>query len=288
MLRNIRFEHISAEIKSIEKVPRVLIRWELKKTTQNLKNLKFFVFRGATEEELVQLNGQGIPHDQLCEYMDYTASLIDLRKVYYYQVRAVEFTPDGLTAIQSFDSEITSWTGELDLVGLYVVEEHLFLYRYTSAGTPAFIYKKMREGTRCPDCWDPVLKRVTKSSCATCNGTGWVGGYYEPIDAWMGFHPSPKISSIADWGERQINQTDVEFTDYPILNIGDVILEIKTHKFWKIENVRHTEKGRVIMTQVARLSAVNRSDIEYQIPVPEDRRSGLIRLMDEKRLEVEF
>ena len=285
-LRKIRFASALAEIKSIEHIPRVLIRWELMKTSQNLSNLKFFIYRGESPEDLTRLNGYGIDHDELYEYMDYTGSLFDLRKLYYYRVDAVEFS--GSVEVQTFSSEVFTWDGKLDLVGAYVVEEHLFLYRHTSAGTPAFIYKKKKEGARCPDCWDPILKKVTKSNCTTCRGTGFLGGYYKPIDAWMGFNPSPKVSSIADWGEKQINQTDIEFTDYPVLNIGDLVLELKTHKYWKIDNVRHTEKGRVIMTQIARASAVNRSDIEYSIEVPEERRTALLNDMEEKRKELEF
>lgn len=285
-LRKIRFEEALAEVKSVEHISRVLIRWELRRTSQDLEDLKFFIYRGESPEDLVRLNGEGIDHDELYEYMDYTGHLFNLRKTYYYRVDAVEF--DGTTEVQTFSSDIFTWDGDLDLVGTYVVEEHLFLYRYTSAGTPAFIYKKKKEGARCPECWDPILKKVTKSTCTTCRGTGFTGGYYKPIDAWMGFNPSPKISSIADWGEKQVNQTDIEFTDYPILNVGDVVLELKTHKFWKIDNVRYSEKGRVIMTQIARASAVNRSDIEYSIEAPEDRRTALLDLLEEKRKELEF
>lgn len=285
-LRNIRFEEMSVEIRSVERIPRVLVKWKLKRTSQNLTNLKFFIYRGESSEELTAVNSVGIDYDELYEFMDYTANLRDLTKIYHYQVQAKEMSGD--TVLQTFYSDMETWRQEPDLVALYVIEEHLFLYRHTSAGMPAFIYKSKSEGERCPECWDPVLKKVTKSTCVTCKGTGFVGGYYKPIEAWMGFNVNIKAEQIADWGIKQIDQTDVEFTDYPELSVGDVILELKEYKFWKISNVRFTLKGGAVMTQIARISAVNRSDIEYSIDADQGRREALLDLLEERTNETEF
>lgn len=285
-LRKIQIEDVSVEIRSIEKLPRVLVRWKLKRTSQNLTNLKFFIYRGESPEDLSLVNSVGIDYDEPYEFMDYTANLRDLRKIYHYKVVAAEMSGD--TRLQTFESAVETWSQEPDLVALYVIEEHLFLYRYTSAGMPAFIYKKKKEGKRCPECWDPVMKKVTKSTCGTCKGTGFVDGYYKLIEAWMGFNVNIKAAQIADWGVKQIDQTDIEFTDYPELSIGDVILDLKEFKFWKISNVRFTLKGGAIMTQIARVSAVNRSDIEYTLGVDQERRDTLLQLLEERTHEPEF
>ena len=267
-------------------MPRVLVRWKLKRTSQDLKDLKFFIYRGESPEDLTQINAVGIDYDDPYEYMDYTSNLRDLRKLYYYQVKAAEMS--GNTVLQTFDSKVETWSQEPDLTALYVIEEHMFLYRWTSAGMPAFIYKKRREGPRCPECWDPVLKRVTKSNCSTCKGTGFTEGYYKPIEAWMGFNVDVKAAQVADWGIKQIDQTDIEFIDYPELSIGDIILDLKGFKYWKIANVRFTLKGGAIMTQVARVSAINRSDIEYSIDVNQINRDFLLNLLEERTKESEF
>lgn len=285
-LRNIRFEEMSVEIRSVERIPRVLVRWTLKRTSQNLSNLKFFIYRGESPEDLSLVNAEGIGHNELYEFLDYTASLRDLRKNYHYQVQAKEMSGD--VVLQTFYSDIETWQQEPDLVALYIIEEHLFLYRYTSAGMPVFIYKKKREGARCPDCWDPILKKVTKSNCVTCKGTGFLEGYYKPIEGWMGFGLNMDASQLTEWGVKQIDQTDIEFTDYPELSIGDVILELKEFKFWKISNLRSNMKGGAIMTQIARVSAVNRSDIEYTIEVDQGRRGELLALLEERTNEPEF
>lgn len=285
-LKNIRFAAISVMILSIEHVSQVLIRWKLETTSQSLKNLRFYIDRGESPSALEQLNAEGLPASGLYEYVDQTANLFDLDKVLYYRVRAVEETSDGV-ALQTFKSQETTWDGDLDLVGLYINEEHAFEMRWVD-GVPAMIYKKIHDGSYCPECWDSILKRVTKSNCRVCFGTGRIGGYYPPIDAWMKFEPDPKVEQVADWGKRQTSQTDILFTNYPLLTPDDIIVEVKPNRFWKVELVRYPEKNRTILLQMARLNAVNPSDIEYKLQVPEDRRRALVDQMESREKEREF
>lgn len=285
-LRNLKFKPISVMVLSTNP-GRMLIRWELEPTAQDLRNLRFFVDRGESPTELHQLQAtsEGVLATEVQEFVDYTPNLLDLHKVYYYRVRAVEFS--GNTPVQTFYSEPSTFDGNLDLVALYVVEEHIFLHRWVS-GVPAMIYKKKRDGQYCPECWDTVLKRVTKSNCTTCYGTGKLGGFYPPVEAWMNFEPDPKVAQVAEWGARQTSQTDIQYTNYPLLSDGDVIVELKPNKFWKVSNVRYPEKNRTLMLQIVRLDAVNSSDIEYKVEVSEDKRRELVKQLEDREKEREF
>lgn len=273
-LRNLHFMSTDATVLSIEHVSRVLIRWQLKPTTQDLTNLVFYVDRGESPMSLTQISVE-LPSSDQYEFVDYTAKLKNLEKLYYYRVRAVELVND--IALNTFTSDIFTWKGRPDLVALYIVEEHLFAYRHVY-GTPALIFKKYKEGTYCPVCFDPVLKRITKSNCITCYGTSYLNGYYKPMEAWIDFDPDPKVAQIADWGERQIGQTDIKFTNYPILSLGDVIVELKGDRHWRVERQAPTEKNRNTLLQFCRLDEINRSDIEYKLHIPDHLR---IKLLDE-------
>jgi len=220
------------------------------------------------------------------EFMDLTPRMIDLHKVYYYRVRAVE-RKEGLI-LQEFSTPVFTWETDLDLVGLYVVEEHLFAYRYVM-GVPTVIFKKRKDAGYCPNCFDPVLKRVTKSNCTICFGTGKQLGFYPFIEGWMEFNPDPKAAQIVEWGERQASQTDIQFTNYPLLGLGDVIVEIQPNNYWKVVGpIRTAEKRRSITLQVARLDAVNRSDVEYKLTVPDDVRRRLAKELEDIKREREF
>lgn len=285
ILKNIRFKKVSVVVLSIEHISRVLVTWELEPTAQNLSNLKFFIERGESPSEFSTLNHDGVSSRAPFEYVDYTSNLIDTDKVYYYRVRAVEFCNGVQT--QDFVSYSTTRDGDLDLVGLYVVEEHLFAHRYVY-GVPAMIFKKIRDGVYCPECWDKVLKRCTVSNCKTCFGTGRLHGYYPPIEVWMSFEPEPKVEQVVDWGRRQPSQTDVQFTNYPILSCDDLIVELKPNKLWKVSRVQYPEKNRTIMLQILRLDAVGQTDIEYKLEVPEDRKRVLVAQLEEREKEREF
>jgi hypothetical protein len=285
VLRRIQFESIAVTILSTGQIPRILIKWKLEPTSQKLSNLKFFVDRGESPTEMHQLNASPIAAKGLDEYVDHTANVTDLDKIYYFRVRAVEF--QGATPVQTFTSPSTTWDGDLDLVGLYIVEEHLFAHRWVY-GVPVMIYKKRRDGVYCPECWDDVLQRVAKSNCRTCYGTGRLDGFYAPIEAWMSLEPDPKMEQVVDWGKRQQGQTDIQFTNYPLLSVDDLIVELKPNKFWKVSIVRAPEKNRTVILQLCRLDAVNPSDVEYKIPVPDDRRRILLEESDQREKEREF
>ena len=284
-IKGIQFDKVSAQILSIEHTSRILIEWALEKTNQNISILDFNIYRGESVTELSKINADPIKGGTKYEYVDFTPKMINLDKRYYYQVIADEML--GGTVIQQFKSKIFSFEEGLDLVGLYVVEEHLFAHRHVY-GMPSLIYKKYSEGARCPVCWDTVLKRSTRSNCTTCKGTGFSGGYYSPYEAWMDFNPDPKSAQIAEWGERNQNQTDIQFTNYPIIEVGDIIIELKTNRYWRVVNARDTEKNRSALLQVARLDEINRSDIEYRVEVPEDVRSRMVAELNERISTPEF
>lgn len=288
VLKNLGFRPLSVIVLSTGRYPRVLVKWDLLPTAQILKDLYFFVDRGESPTELKPVSTKPIPANALREFIDYTANTLDLQKVYYYRVRAVEYSPGpGGIPVQTFTSETVTWDGKLDLVALYVVTEHLFLHQEV-AGVPVMIYKQRHEGARCPECWDEETSRVTKSNCRSCKGTGFLKGYYDPFEAWMNFEPDPKAIQVAQWGKQQPNQTDIQFTNYPLLTEDDVVVELKINKMWKVVNVRTAEKNRTTMLQIARVSAVNPADAEYMIDVPEDRRRALIAELEARDDKREF
>lgn len=287
-LRDIRFKSHEVHIMSFEPEARILVKWCLEPTAQNIKNLRFFIDRGETPEDLKQISGpDGIPYNGRYEYLDFTGLLRNTEKLYYYRIRAVEFNDAGDTPLQTFQTPPFHWEGEPDLVSMYIIDEHLFAFRYVY-GMPIAIFKKRTEGGRCPECWDTVLKRVTKSKCLTCLGTGFIDGYYPLIEGWMDFNPDPAIVSISEWGERQPNQTDTLFTNWPQLAVGDIIVEMESNRYWRVTNVRNTEKNRTTILQVSRLDEINRSDVELNLHIPDEVRLRMLKELQCRENKPEF
>lgn len=283
-IRNLEFESILAQVLSGNDYPRVLIRWRLRETTQNLRMVRFVVFRGESPESMKAISNE-IPFDELYEYVDVEPTLKVYQKNYYYRVDAREYRSNAV--VQTFQSALFTWDIGEDLVGTYIIEEHEFKYRYI-AGAPAMVFKRKRNEVPCPDCFDPVMKRVTKSNCQTCYGTGKLGGFYKPIPIWMDFNPENEATAIAEFGEKQSGQTDGELSNYPLLDAGDIILDVLPNKLLRVENIMRAEKRQVVLRQLVRLNEVNRSDIEYKIPVDESLQRGLVDEFEKIRKDVEF
>lgn len=284
-LRDLEFEDVSCHIASVKPTPSILVRWKLKKTTQNLKNLYYFIYRGESPSDMKRVNSVPIPANTYPEYVDTTVKLMMLQKNYYYRIDAEEII-DGVT-VKTFSSKTFTWQGALDIVGMYIIDEHLFLFRHV-CGVPVFIFKKMNEGPRCTECWDTVLKRVTKSNCRTCLGTGFIDGYYPSIPAWMDLNPDPTIAQITEFGVKEPSQTDCLFIHFPLLQSGDIILELEALRFWRVVNERSSEKNRNTLLQVARFDEVNKSDIEQLLEVDQTLRYDMLKQFEERQKKPEF
>ena len=277
----VSLKDLVVDVLSIEP-PRILIKWDLADTLQDVSRVQFYVDRGESPSSILPITATPVPGGTRYEYVDYSANLMDLNKTYYYAVRAVDKTSGKELARAE-----TSTIGELDLVGLYVVEENLYLHRWVH-GVPVFFYQRRKDGGNCDECWDSVLKRVTKSNCRTCLGTGRTGGFYPPIECWVSIAPNITNEQIADWGKIQPNQTQMQLTNYPIVNEGDVIFEAASGLIWRLGAVSYPEKNRVVILQTAALEAVNPSDIEYRLQPPDDRKLALISELMYRTREREF
>ena len=281
-----KFKDVIIDIYRVGPPSRTVISWEWEESVIPLSRYKIDIYRGESPEEMERI-AKDIPADMYSEWEDNTARLISKNRTYYYQVVAKNCGTGDKVKSKKLTKE-----GDLDLVGIYIVEEHDFFFRHI-AGTPVYIYKKQTDSkTRCGDCWDPILKRVTKSSCKSCNGTGMigkgVGGYYNPTYTWVDFQPDPEIVQTAQWGKTEPTQTDIFMSNYPRMSVGDIIIELTTDRRWKVTNVRDSEKRRTKMLQIVRLDLINKDQVEYTIKVPEEIIDKASKELNESKREKEF
>jgi len=240
-----------------------VVSWDFEPSVIPLNRYDIYIYRGESETEMPLLAGP-IKAEMQDRYEDRTSRLLHSDRFYYYQVEAV----NKITG-NKIRSEIVTMAGVQDVLGNYVVTEHNFLFREV-IGLPCYVYKKQTKGTsRCSNCWDPVLKRTTKSMCNECHGTGFtgygIGGYYNPAYTWIDFSQEVKAQTVTQWGASNSNQSDIFMSNYPILSVGDLIIELTGGKVWKVFNVRETERRRTPMLQLARIDEMDKDSIEGKI-----------------------
>jgi hypothetical protein len=273
------------EATPLSKTPaKVLIQWDLCQTKLPLTDFEFRVDRGSAADaepgfQHVTIDGKPMSDGTIStdsvnltqvagpisgidfyQWADYSGELANLQKIYFYRVRLRRISTQ-----EEIETPVFTWNTDLDLEGLYVVEEHNFLLE-DSTGVPALTFPRKRGGMTCPNCFDPIQKKRTSSYCLRCFGTNWDGGFYNPIDSYIDFNPSPQNTVIKDWGETQPNETNVFLTNYPLLGNGDVIRELQNGKLWRVTRTQPAEKRRMPTLQFARVVEINPGDVETKIP----------------------
>lgn len=287
---------------------KVLIKWETKLAGAELADYEFLVERqaagqdGSVGYQHVDIDGNPYKpayHDakdpknlrpistwidglDFPWHVDYSETLKGLTLPLWYRVKA----RNKKTQEESV-SEMFAWDGPLDLVGLYVVDEHNFMLRDVT-GVPSLVFQRRRSGVQCTVCFDPIQKKRLSSSCKRCYGTNYVGGFFSPIDCYIDYNPNPNVIRIEAWGATQPNETDALLSNFPNISPGDIIKELRENRLWRVERVTMTEKRRVPMLQFIRLVELKPGDIEYTIPNDERFQIKKINELEETKKKPEF
>jgi hypothetical protein len=135
-------------------------------------------------------------------------------------------------------------------------------------GTPVHFLIKRTSGVACTACVDDLLGRSKSSDCNTCFRTGFEGGFLSPIAGHCDLNPSQKILRMTAIQALASNQTTAWTSGYPLLKPGDLVVEQKIDKRWRVEQVPQPfAKGGFIFRQNLILQEINPRDIEYKIEV---------------------
>jgi hypothetical protein len=276
------FSFNRAQVVPLSKMPaKVLVRWQATLPAAEVNDFEYHVERSIADGNFERI-ARPIPATEDSWYVDYAAELRGLAPRIRYRVTARKISTQ-----EEIASPVMSLTGDLDLVGLYIVDEENFRLQDT-AGTPCLVYSRRRGGIPCGRCFDPVQKKRTISNCKTCYGTNWEGGYYKPVEAWIDFNASSKDLAQSQWGETQENTSPIQLSNFPILMTGDVIREMRDARMWRVGPVRETQRHRVPMTQVAQVQEIHPKDPEYSIPVDEMKLLERVEELERLRRRREF
>jgi hypothetical protein len=201
-----------------------------------------------------------VPATQLF-YEDTDVNLYDHWRVTFYKLRLL----DATGAYRDYGPLRVS--GELDGPAKSIIRNVRTQLRI-GAGNPVLIYqKRFVEAQRCTDCWDPVLKQITRSDCVTCFNTGFEGGFHTPILTLAWINPESKSNRPTDRLE-QPSSVQCLAANFPILRPRDILYEIDTGRRYRIGVIVPAEKNRMLLSQSFGAEALNPSDIENTLPIP--------------------
>lgn len=239
----------------------ILLSWSIGDTQENLGYFRFTLGRA---------NSPGGPFEaispdlvNLFQFIDVAEQMKSNWRKFYWQLTITDSRGGD-----PFRSPVASTEGDPDFFLLEIRRRNdLYLRRYV--GVPAAVLIRKTFGQRCPQCFDQVKMRERISSCLTCFGSGYIGGYFPQVNSFVNFSPSPEMVQLIETGERQENQTNLWLSNYPELSPRDMIVEFPEQKRWRVVTVGKTERLRATSRQIAQVKEINRSDVEYKFPVTE-------------------
>lgn len=243
-------------------VSKVLVCWELVTQHSGLPATKFYVERSLSpqfsddEYDVIAGPMDAAAGEFVYEYTDVTPNLYSFWRMYFYRIRAE--TPNGAVY-----SPVRTWETSPRPHELAIIERHDFVLRYLQ-GQPSFAFVERTIGSARCACYDPTAGRTKKSNCTECLGTGRQHPFFDPIPFFVDYNPDEKLVQIASMGEIQLNEKDSWFSAYPRLKPGDIIYQVQTAMLWRIVRVGPIQPQGTTIQHVARLSGLDRNEIEYQ------------------------
>lgn len=233
------------------------LSWEIQDTSDDILDYTFQVLRSESPEGPFNLISP-IFQDRFL-FIDNAILIGDKWRTYYYRLQ-ITHVPSG----DSEESQVASKSPDADLIAMEIRRHIQILFR-EYAGRRLWLLPSRQSGQRC-ECWAPRLGQRTRSGCTTCYDTGYVRGFYHPIEVFGQIDPSPKANQLTNVGAQQQTNTTGRFPDYPPIKPGDVLVELENRR-WTVVTVTATEKARAIVHQEVTLHEIPRSDIEYSVPL---------------------
>lgn len=241
----------------------ITLEWTWKDTTEFLSNYTLDILRaeGQVVEDDYTLVASGISPEAL-GYTDTTISGLlrnKWRSIYY----VLKIKDKNAPSVYSLSDAVTLSYYPSNYAQEVIRRKNLGLGRY---GKDIAVVKRRSFGTRCPDCWDSTLYRRSKEDCDSCYDTGWLYGYFNPIIVKGVITPVVEDTQISIFGEWQVGNSLFVMGNYPRLKNKDVIVDNLNRRF-RIEEVIPTEFTGALITQRARVSFIDKTDIIYNYPV---------------------
>jgi hypothetical protein len=136
-------------------------------------------------------------------------------------------------------------------------------------GRKCWIFKRRTFGQRC-GCVDPIRRRRVEGRCSSCYSTGFVGGYYSPIQVYAWIDSKPLAVSEPQPGAQRVTiNVPGYMAIFPPVVPDDILIDSENTR-WRIAMVSTPERLGSPIRQDLQLHRLDTSRIEYSIPLNVD------------------
>jgi hypothetical protein len=133
-------------------------------------------------------------------------------------------------------------------------------------GTEVAILKRMWYGEPCTICRSSV-GQTTRAHCSTCNGTGIIQGYWNPVYTYARRTETPQDTRVGPQGKVESNRLMVYMPYFPEVEVEDILVFLRDNRRYIIEQVSLTSVHAVTVHQECSVSELSRTSREYNMKV---------------------
>lgn len=130
-------------------------------------------------------------------------------------------------------------------------------------GTEMAVLKKRRWGEKCERCVSKGTAQVVRSHCKYCWGTGFIGGYWDPVYGYGQRQRAPIQTQAAPEGHIDTHRLQVLMLCLPQVEPGDVLVFLRDAQRYSVEAVNPTQLSSVDVHQELQVSELASSSVEY-------------------------
>jgi len=249
----------------------VYLQWDLLNPTES-GDYTFDIYRaGSPEGPWTELLIQTLNRYNYNDVLPITGTPVDgdpnqlslVRGIFY---RIVATSPSLLARVEVVSAVEPRLDGRQRLLKRKFLRDAGVMLRKLN-GVEVAVCKRMHWGPRCTKCWDATTKQVVRSNCATCLGTGFVPGYFDPVLTLGRRGTLPSAKQLSPQGVAEYRATQVTLLDLPKVEIDDVLVFLKDNRRFVVKSVIQTELRTVAVHQKLEISEIARSSPEYRIVV---------------------
>jgi len=203
-----------------------------------------------------------VPLKDIYHFRDTGPALLHTWRHLFYLLRITHQPTSEVT-----DVGPTTQDGEPDLIAMEITRQEDVLFREL-IGRKCWLFPVRTFGPKCI-CYDRVTSRRTKSNCLTCFDTGYLGGYFSPIECFIQIDPATNTPTMGPHGEAHNQDTSGRLISFPPIKPKDILVEAE-NKRWVVFAVNHTQRLRAAVHQELSLHLLPVGDVAYKLPVNVD------------------
>jgi hypothetical protein len=241
----------------------LLVQFRVEDTVEDLSNYKFDILRSTSPSSGYEVIVSDL--DKF-EYIDTGVNLYKPSIRYYYKIK-VKDLKEGREQLSDIFGEMRSCSP--DNYAMAIITNYDIFLKNVAGNPPIKILIKKKFGQHCTNCWDDIRMQPRIDNCNVCFGTGYTGGYFDPIEvnysSMTGEAGMEQILDLSDDGEGE-QPIQIWILNYPIVSPGDIIVD-RYNRRYNIQAVKPTSKNQYILRQVLTIYRLPASHIVYKFPV---------------------